>query len=119
MLVCGCARWGMKGDRVDRGRRWSQYTQNMSRVLGRVRLSHDTDESTSVVRQREDLERWAQAHGYEIVGWAQDVDHIRRGGQPTRQPRPSWVGGCRDRRRRVRHHRCCQAGTGYSVTPSL
>jgi site-specific DNA recombinase len=46
----------------------------MSRVLGRVRLSHDTDESTSVVRQREDLERWAQAHGYEIVGWAQDVD---------------------------------------------
>src|SRR5215208_201302 len=46
----------------------------MLRVLGRVRLSRDTDASTSVERQREHIEDWARRHDSEIVGWAEDVD---------------------------------------------
>lgn len=44
------------------------------RVLGRIRLSRATDESTSVERQREDIERWSSGNGHEIVGWAEDLD---------------------------------------------
>ncbi|QGJ90183.1 serine integrase [Mycobacterium phage SheaKeira] len=44
------------------------------RVLGRIRLSRATDESTSVERQREIIELWAQQNGHEIVGWAEDQD---------------------------------------------
>lgn len=44
------------------------------RVLGRVRLSRDREESTSVERQREEIQRWAQAHDHRIIGWAEDVD---------------------------------------------
>jgi site-specific DNA recombinase len=44
------------------------------RVLGRVRLSQDREESTSVERQREVIEQWAQAHGHEVIGWAQDTN---------------------------------------------
>jgi site-specific DNA recombinase len=43
------------------------------RVLGRVRLSQDRLESTSVERQREVIEQWAQAHHHQIVGWAEDI----------------------------------------------
>ncbi|MCW2551137.1 MAG: 31, gp66 [Mycobacterium sp.] len=44
------------------------------RVLGRVRLSRATEESTSVERQRELIENWAKAGDHQIVGWAEDLD---------------------------------------------
>ncbi|OBK32545.1 hypothetical protein A5658_16030 [Mycobacterium sp. 1245111.1] len=44
------------------------------RVVGRVRLSADRLESTSVERQREVIGQWASANDHEIVGWAEDVD---------------------------------------------
>lgn len=44
------------------------------RVLGRIRLSRATDESTSPHRQREIIEQWASAHEHSIVGWAEDLD---------------------------------------------
>jgi site-specific DNA recombinase len=44
------------------------------RVLGRVRISRATDESTSVERQRELIEQWASANDHQIVGWAEDLD---------------------------------------------
>jgi site-specific DNA recombinase len=53
------------------------YVQTMGRVLGRVRLSRSTDESTSEERQREIIETWASMHGHEIVGWAVDLDVSR------------------------------------------
>ena len=44
------------------------------RVLGRIRLSRDADESgTSVERQREAVERWAAMHGHTVVAWAVDI----------------------------------------------
>ena len=42
------------------------------RVLGRVRLSRASDESTSIERQREIIEDWANANEHEVVGWADD-----------------------------------------------
>jgi DNA invertase Pin-like site-specific DNA recombinase len=44
------------------------------RVLGRVRLSRATEESTSVERQREIIEGWAKANDHDVVGWAEDID---------------------------------------------
>lgn len=44
------------------------------RVLGRVRLSRSTEESTSVARQRELIQNWARDNGHEVVAWAEDVD---------------------------------------------
>ncbi|AIK69070.1 serine integrase [Mycobacterium phage Trike] len=44
------------------------------RVLGRLRISRATEESTSIERQREIVEQWAAAHDHEIVGWAEDQD---------------------------------------------
>ena len=44
------------------------------RVLGRVRLSRASEESTSVERQREIIEGWAKANDHEIIGWAEDLD---------------------------------------------
>lgn len=46
----------------------------MGNFIGRVRLSHSTDESTSVERQRQHIEQWARLHGHTIVGWAEDID---------------------------------------------
>ncbi|QSE88927.1 recombinase family protein [Rhodococcus pseudokoreensis] len=45
-----------------------------SRVLGRLRISRATEESTSIERQREIIERWAESHGHTVVGWAVDED---------------------------------------------
>lgn len=43
------------------------------RVLGRIRLSKDADETgTSIERQRESIETWAKMHGHTVVGWAVD-----------------------------------------------
>ncbi|MBM0236256.1 recombinase family protein [Micromonospora sp. ATA32] len=44
------------------------------RVLGVIRLSRETDETTSPERQRQGLTAWATAHGHTIVGWAEDLD---------------------------------------------
>lgn len=46
----------------------------MARVLGRIRLSRNTEESTSEARQREIIESWAKMHQHQIVGWAVDLD---------------------------------------------
>ncbi len=39
-----------------------------------IRLSRETDESTSPERQRAGLEAWAKSLGHTIVGWAEDLD---------------------------------------------
>ncbi|MFL6100675.1 MAG: ATP-binding protein, partial [Actinomycetales bacterium] len=52
----------------------SEMVEAVARVLGVVRLSRDRDDSTSVIRQRADIERWAAANGHEVIGWAEDVD---------------------------------------------
>ena len=44
------------------------------RVLGRIRLSRVTEESTSVERQRELIQQWADSNDHAIVGWAEDLD---------------------------------------------
>ena len=44
------------------------------RILGRVRLSRFKEESTSVERQRELIEQYANLHDHTVVGWAEDVD---------------------------------------------
>jgi len=44
------------------------------RVLGRIRLSRLTEESTSAARQRDIITGWAEANEHEIVGWAEDLD---------------------------------------------
>lgn len=46
----------------------------MARMLGVLRLSHFTDESTSIERQREAVQRLADQDGHVIVGWAVDAD---------------------------------------------
>lgn len=46
----------------------------MARVLGRVRLSRSTEESTSPERQREIIEGWATANDHTVIGWAEDLD---------------------------------------------
>lgn len=55
------------------------------RVLGVVRLSRETDESTSPVRQREVITKWAEMGGHVIVGWAEDVD-VSASVAPERRP---------------------------------
>jgi site-specific DNA recombinase len=44
------------------------------RVLGRLRISRDTEASTAIERQREAITRWAELHRHEIIGWAEDRD---------------------------------------------
>lgn len=44
------------------------------RVLGRIRLSRLTDESTSAARQREYIDTWAQQNGHTVVDYAEDLD---------------------------------------------
>lgn len=43
-------------------------------ILGRVRLSRQSEESTSIQRQKELIEKYAQDNGHTIVGWAEDID---------------------------------------------
>jgi site-specific DNA recombinase len=42
--------------------------------LAALRLSHDTDASTSIERQRESVEAWALAHQHQLVHVAEDTD---------------------------------------------
>ena len=44
------------------------------RVLGRVRLSRATEESTSAERQREEITAWADRNDHTVIGWAEDLD---------------------------------------------
>jgi site-specific DNA recombinase len=44
------------------------------RVLGVIRLSDLSDETTSPERQRSSIEKYAGAYDHEIVGWAEDID---------------------------------------------
>jgi site-specific DNA recombinase len=44
------------------------------RVLGRVRLSRASEESTSPERQREIVQNWADQNDHEVIGWAEDLD---------------------------------------------
>ena len=44
------------------------------RVLGRLRLSRTTDESTSIERQREMIQQWADVNDHTLAGWAVDTD---------------------------------------------
>jgi site-specific DNA recombinase len=46
----------------------------MGRVLGATRLSHDTDASTSIERQREAIQGWSRAQGHQVVAITEDTD---------------------------------------------
>src|SRR5690348_3894785 len=46
----------------------------MAKVLGAARLSHDTDASTSIERQREDIQRRVHADRGTLVGITEDTD---------------------------------------------
>lgn len=43
------------------------------RALGVIRLSRETEATTSPTRQRDSIERWASMHGHTITGWAEDL----------------------------------------------
>ncbi|WP_282694021.1 recombinase family protein [Streptomyces sp. CC208A] len=57
----------------------------MKRVLGVLRLSRASDESTAIVRQRAEIQKWADDRGYVIVGWAED-DGVSGGIEPWKRP---------------------------------
>ncbi|MCF3938378.1 recombinase family protein [Gordonia tangerina] len=44
------------------------------RVLGRLRISRARDESTSIERQREIVQQWADTHDHNVIGWAVDEE---------------------------------------------
>lgn len=44
------------------------------RAFGYLRLSRDSDASTSIAKQRESIERFASDRGWELVDWFEDVD---------------------------------------------
>ncbi|GAB2709637.1 recombinase family protein [Nocardia thraciensis] len=47
------------------------------RVLGRIRLSRFTDESTSPERQQDIIKAYAKANDDQVIGWAVDIDVSR------------------------------------------
>ncbi|TRX49765.1 recombinase family protein [Corynebacterium guaraldiae] len=53
---------------------WFVIVSIPMRVLGRIRLSKSTEESTSLERQKELIQSWATDNGHEVVAWAEDVD---------------------------------------------
>ncbi|MEU6667596.1 recombinase family protein [Streptomyces sp. NPDC046727] len=55
------------------------------RVLAVIRLSHETDESTSPDRQRALILNWAEANGHVLAGEAEDLD-ISGGMRPFERP---------------------------------
>lgn len=55
-------------------RRATRCNLSDMRILGRVRISRASEESTSIERQRALIESWAANEGHEIVGWAEDID---------------------------------------------
>ncbi|WP_121828240.1 recombinase family protein [Streptomyces sp. S1] len=68
----------------------------MARVLGVVRLSKVSDETTSPERQRRSIQRWADQDGHVVVGWVEDID-VSGGVEPWKRPEfgkwlPSTIG---------------------------
>ncbi|MFD7625723.1 recombinase family protein [Streptomyces sp. NPDC059851] len=68
----------------------------MARVLGVVRLSKVSDETTSPERQRRSIQRWADQEGHVVVGWVEDID-VSGGVEPWKRPEfgkwlPSTIG---------------------------
>ncbi|MET9705088.1 recombinase family protein [Streptomyces griseus] len=68
----------------------------MARVLGAVRLSKVSDETTSPERQRRSIQRWADQEGHVVVGWVEDID-VSGGVEPWKRPEfskwlPSTIG---------------------------
>ncbi|MET8327676.1 recombinase family protein [Streptomyces sp. NPDC005181] len=57
----------------------------MARVLGVVRLSRVSDETTSPERQRRSIQRWADQEGHVVVGWVEDID-VSGGVEPWKRP---------------------------------
>lgn len=57
------------------------------RVLGSLRLSVDTDDSTSIPRQQEHVQHWVDAPGRDarVVAWATDTD-VSGGLHPFKRP---------------------------------
>ncbi|MBC9719404.1 recombinase family protein [Streptomyces sp. TRM66268-LWL] len=57
------------------------------RVLGSLRLSVETDDSTAIPRQRDHIQHWVDAPGREaeIIGWATDTD-VSGGLHPFKRP---------------------------------
>lgn len=57
------------------------------RVLGSLRLSVDTDDSTAIPRQKEHVQHWVEAPGRDarIVAWATDTD-VSGGLHPFKRP---------------------------------
>jgi DNA invertase Pin-like site-specific DNA recombinase len=57
------------------------------RVLGSLRLSVETDDSTGIPRQRDHVQHWVDAPGRDarIVGWATDTD-VSGGLHPFKRP---------------------------------
>ncbi|MFE0276061.1 recombinase family protein [Streptomyces sp. NPDC058992] len=57
------------------------------RVLGSLRLSVDTEESTAIPRQRDHIQHWVDAPGRDatIIGWATDTD-VSGGLHPCKRP---------------------------------
>jgi site-specific DNA recombinase len=61
-------------------------------VLGVIRLSNDTDTSTSPAGQRQQIEAWASGNGHNVIGWAEDTDVSARKVAPARRPQLSrWL----------------------------
>ncbi|MFB7180890.1 recombinase family protein [Streptomyces sp. NPDC056257] len=62
------------------------------RLVGVIRLSKDTEESTSPQVQRRAIEGWANLHGADIVGWAEDLDVSATKYAPHERPElRSWL----------------------------
>ncbi len=60
----------------------------MARVLGVVRLSRDTDSSTSTSGQRDDITAWVAAGGEHVITcWAEDTDVSARKIRPAKRPK--------------------------------
>ncbi|MFJ8346040.1 recombinase family protein [Streptomyces sp. NPDC094153] len=63
------------------------------RVLAVIRLSDETDESTSPERQRALIKNWAEANGHVLAGEAEDLD-ISGGMRPFERPSlGEWLKG--------------------------
>lgn len=60
-------------------------TDAVKRVLAVLRLSDNTDESTSTARQWDIIDAWRNANGYVMAGRAEDLD-VSGGMDPFRRP---------------------------------
>lgn len=61
------------------------------KVLGAVRLSRHTDESTSVSRQREQIRTWASLYGHDVVAIAEDLDTSGKTAAAERASLGPWL----------------------------